>query len=138
MIARSPGAGTAGAEVARDRLAGLRRLAELLAAQEDALRAGDVDAAQVLSRAAVALQEEVGVALEAEGSRDPGPGPAAEEATELLRAALAANERVRRTLRALRQEVVGEMRRNSRGRRKGASYLRAVAPERRESLDVRL
>lgn len=138
MTARSPADDMAGAELARDRLARLQRLAELLAAQEEALRAGDLEAAQALSNAALELQEEIGVAVEATGPRGPGPDPGAEQAADLLRAALASNERVRGRLRALRQEVAVELHRTARGRPDGASYLRAAAPERRERLDVRL
>ena len=85
---------------ARARLATYRRYAEIVTEQERALAAGDLSGYESLASAVHELQERIGLAPTPDLQEDPEAGHAAfvDEVADILRATLAANERIRTRL----------------------------------------
>ena len=89
---------------ARARLATYRRYAEIVTEQERALVAGDLETYEALSEATHELQDRIGLAPTPDLVDDPEAGHPAfvDEVAGILRATLAANERIQSRLQGMR------------------------------------
>lgn len=128
----------AGRALARDRLASYRRYAELVRLQESALARGDTDAYEALVEEGLALQDVLGgqppvrdLAMDPEA----GTGAFVAEVADLLRGALAANERIQSRLRGLRGEASSSVRRAREGRGHALEYAARVGSDTLRTLD---
>ena len=120
--------GAAGAAQATERLVLYRRYADLVAAQEAALDANDLDGFQSLGRELESLRAAIGAAgPPVDGSEDQGGAARARQAADLLRAALVRTRRIQTRLDAMKREQATEIRTLSRRRPHLRTY--AVPPE---------
>lgn len=115
----------AGAALARRRLAGYARYAELLAEQERALDEGALERFEQLAAEALALQREVGAGI-AEALPAAAPEHSAGyviEAREILATAMERSQRVHARLAALRGATAGQIRHLATTRPQARTYL---------------
>ena len=125
----------AGEQLARQRLCQYVQYGDLIAGQEAALEADDIDLFNELAQEIQALQMEIG-GLPTLEAFPPG-SPEAKEAGEVLKATIAGSDRIGERLASMRASGVEAIRQVS-GRRPGARRYLADSGERRESrFDVR-
>lgn len=141
MAAPAPTLTQAGCQLARERLAAYQRYAELVEAQEAALEAGDLEAFDVLSSAALEIQASLGGGAPLTNlAHDPEAGTASfvDKVTDLLHSTMARNERIQARLRGLRHETGSEIRKTAESRPRIRTYMTGAGSEEERSLDLRL
>lgn len=111
--------GQAGSQQAQDRLAEYVRYAELIAAQESALEAEDMEAFEKLGQEIHELRREIGVA---DDPAQNGEAPARDVA-DVLNGALATNRRIQERLSAMKKGGAEEIRSAGRWRQPTRRYL---------------
>lgn len=96
---------------ARARLSTYRRYAEIVTEQERALIAGDVETYEALAAATQELQDRIGLAPTPDLAEDPEAGEAAfvDEVAHILKATLAASERIQFRLQGMRAAPLREL-----------------------------
>lgn len=127
--------GRAGKELARERLSAYMRYAELVAEQEAALEAGEVERFEELSRTVETVRVQIGA------PRAPSEVQEVEEAhaaADALRDALAANKRIQARLAELRNENAGRIRNVSRRNPQARRYAEESSETPASHLDVKL
>ena len=134
---------SAGDALARKRLDAYRRYAELVAEQEAALEAEDMDRFEALQAAAAELQAGLGLtaSLAPDGRTDSEVASEAfvHRATQILRSTLDRSERIQARLKAMRREAGEDIRNLTKGRRNARTYMGSDADENRgPSLDLKL
>ena len=128
--------GRAGGELAKERLAQYVRYAELVADQEAALEAGDLERFEELGALVAELREEIG----SFGPDDPAPGKDedADAVARALEVALAANTRIQDRLARLRHEGADTIRRVERNRPQARQYVSDASEKPHGRIDVTL
>ena len=133
---------SAGGALARKRLAGYARYAELVAEQEAALEADDLGRFEELQAAVSELQAGLGLTASLSvGADDAGVDNEAfvQRAIQILRSTLERNERIQARLRLMRNETGNDIRNLSEGRHGARTYLgRDSAEARGPNLDMKL
>ena len=137
MNARSASMGRAGEELARKRLGQYVQYGELVAGQEAALDADDLDLFNELAEEIEELQREIGVSSSVERQVFPSGSPQAREAAELLKATIATSENIGVRLASMRASGVEAIRQVSRRRPQARRYLADSGARRDSRFDVR-
>lgn len=130
----------AGGALARERLAAYQRYAELVEGQEAALEAGDLEAFDAMSWAALDLQATLGAAAalrHLEDDPEAGQASFVDQVTALLRSTMARNERIQARLHHLRDEAGRDIRTAGTNRPRVRSYVQGGADLDRHNLDFR-
>lgn len=130
----------AGGALARERLAAYQRYAELVEGQEAALEAGDLEAFDLLSRAALELQATLGASAalrHIEDDPEAGQASFVERVSDLLRSTMARNERIQARLHGLRDDAGRDIRNAGTNRPRVRTYIEGAADMGRHSLDFR-
>ena len=129
--------GRAGEELARKRLGQYVRYGDLVAGQEAALDADDLDLFNELAEEIEELQREIGVSSPVERQVFPSGSPQAREAAELLKATIATSENIGVRLASMRASGVEAIRQVSRRRPQARRYLADSGARRDSRFDVR-
>ena len=129
--------GRAGEELARKRLGQYVQYGELVAGQEAALDADDLDLFNELAEEIEELQREIGVSSPVERQVFPSGSPQAREAAELLKATIATSENIGVRLASMRASGVEAIRQVSRRRPQARRYLADSGARRDSRFDVR-
>jgi len=127
----------AGDALAHERLEQYRRHAHLVAEQEAALEADDLDRFEALGERIERLQREIGPTQVAAGFA-PDDEAFAREATEILEATLARSARLKSRLQALRDESAEDIRDHRERRPMARRYVAEGGSTRSTRLDVKL
>jgi hypothetical protein len=101
--------GQAGGEVAKERLVQFMRYSTLVSAQEVALDAEDYDRFNELSHEISRLRDQIGPAVSL-AERDAAAQQDTRDAVDVLREAVAVNQRIQARLKGLKQEHAGRIR----------------------------
>lgn len=111
--------GQAGSQQAKERLAGYVRYAELIAAQEAALEAEDVETFESLAREIHDVRQEIGLADEGALEDE----PPARDVADVLKVALATNRRIQERLSTMKKGGADEIRNAGQWRQPTRRYL---------------
>jgi hypothetical protein len=122
----------AGRELARERLALYTRYAGLVARQESALDAEDMEAFETFGEELATLRSVIGAMPAAPSHLEEDPeaaeGAFVRQATEVLRATLARTERIQSRLAGMRAQQGADIRRFNRNRPLAQTYAAGVEP----------
>ena len=137
MKARPESKGRAGEELARQRLGQYVQYGALIAGQEAALEADDIDLFHELAGEIQELQQEIGVPNAGERQAFLPDSPEAKEAAEVLETTIATSDRIGARLASLRASGVEAIRQVSGRRPQARRYLADSGARRDSRFDVR-